>query len=405
MVRKAVGQRRKVEVTLTRRAFAAGIAAALAACRTSKNDEGPGATPGPSAVPPTLAARGARWLAARQGADGSWVSDVYGAFKDGFSLTPFASLALLESGLEPDAARKGVAWLVSKTKDGRVEPGRVTPSYPAYTAALAVRALSHAESGAPLAARDAWLSELRGRQLTEALGWSKADAHYGGWGYSTVIPKKPPAGTAVEDAFLESNLSSTAFALDALASAGVPASDPAFAAARVFVQRQQNYSEGKPGPVDDGGFFFVPGDEVRNKAGSADVASPVVRFHSYGTMTADGLRSLLRCGEPLDGPRASAALRWLRERFDAAHNPGTYRPEREEVRDSAWFYWAASAAATLRLAGGDTAWWSAPLRAELLRRQRDGGSWSNELIAVREDDPVVATSFALLALSAVDRSG
>jgi hypothetical protein len=404
VVREAVGQR-QVQVTLTRRRFAAGIAAALTACRRSKNDEGPGATPGPSGVPATPAGRGARWLASRQGADGSWVSDVYGAFKEGFSLTPFATLALLESGLELDAARRGAAWLAAKTKDGHVTPGRITPSYPAYTAALAVRALSHPAAQAPLAAREAWLTELRGRQLTEALGWSKSDAHYGGWGYSTVIPRKPPAGTAVEDAFLESNLSSTAFALDGLAAAGVPASDPAFAAAREFVRRQQNYAEGDPLPVDDGGFFFVPADEVRNKAGRAEVASSLVRFHSYGTMTADGLRSLLHCGEPIDGPRASAALRWLRDRFDAAHHPGTYRPEREEVRDSAWFYWASSAAATLRLAGGDAAWWSAPLRAELTRRQREDGSWSNELVAVREDDPVVATSFALLALSASSRSG
>lgn len=400
MVREAVERRRREgEVGITRRAFAAGIAAALAACRRSKSDGGPGPTPGPSPVPADAAARGARWLASRQSADGSWVSDVYGAFKEGFSLTPFASLALLEAGHERDAARKGVAWLTAKTKDGRVEPGRITPSYPAYTAALAVRALSHPSSAAPRAARDAWLSELRGRQLTEALGWSKEDVHYGGWGYATVIPRKPPAGTAVQDAFLESNLSSTAFALDALAAAGVPADDPAYAAARVFVERQQNYAA-PASAVDDGGFFFVPHDEVRNKAGRAETAASLVRFHSYGTMTADGLRSLLRCGARLDEPRAAAALRWLRDRFDATHHPGTYRPEREEVRDSAWFYWAASASATLRMAaGGESAWWSVPFRAELVRRQRADGSWSNDLIAVREDDPVVATSFALIALA------
>jgi hypothetical protein len=36
---------------------------------------------------------------------------------------------------------------------------------------------------------------------------------------------------------------------------------------------------------------------------------------------------------------------------------------------------------------------------ELLRRQRDDGSWVNPAHAVREDEPVAATSFALIALA------
>lgn len=371
--------------TPTRRAFTAGLAAlGLASCRPRLADP---------------LSRGARWLASRQGGDGSWVSDVYGAFKDGFSLTPFATVALLESGLEREAARRGAAWLASKTSDGRVVAGRIAPSYPAYTAALATRALSHADAGQPVAARDAWLAELKQRQLTEALGWELMDAHYGGWGYSTVIPKKPAPGTDVQDAFLESNLSTTAFAIDALAAAGVPVSDPAFLSASLYVRHQQNFRETDPAPEDDGGFFFIADDEVRNKAGRTDSTGARVRFHSYGTMTADGLRSLLRCGSPADSPRASVARRWLRERYDAAHHPGTYRAEREEVRDSAWFYWAAAFSSAMR-ADGDATAWRESLRAELVRRQRADGSWANELIAVREDDPVVATSFALLALSA-----
>ena len=341
-------------------------------------------------------ARGARWLASRQGDDGAWVSDVYGAFKDGFSLTPFATVALLESGGERESARRGAAWLASKTAGGRVVPGKITASFPAYTAALATRALSHVDAGQPIAARDAWLADLRSRQLTEALGWDLGDAHYGGWGYSTVIPKKPSPGTDHPDAFLESNLSTTAFALDALVAAGVPTSDRSLLAASLYVRQQQNFRERDPSPEDDGGFYFIADDEVRNKAGRTESGN---RFHSYGTMTADGLRSLLRCGSPPDGARASAARRWLREHFDPAHHPGTYRAEREEVRDSAWFYWAAAYSSAM-LADGDASGWRAPLRVELERRQRPDGSWANALMAVREDDPVVATCFALLALTA-----
>jgi len=39
------------------------------------------------------------------------------------------------------------------------------------------------------------------------------------------------------------------------------------------------------------------------------------------------------------------------------------------------------------------------LADELLKRQRDDGSWANPAHAYREDDPITATSFALLALA------
>lgn len=316
-----------------------------------------------------------------------WRSEVYGSLKDGWSLTPLATLALLEADREAGAARRGVAWLAGSVKDGRIVTGAVKPAYPAYTAALTVMALSFS----PADARSAWVFELRSRQLDAALGWSKSDVSFGGWGYSTALPKK-----GGDEAFLESNLSATAFALDALAAVGVPAESPAYENALVFVERQQNFASRDPGPEDDGGFYFVPGDDVRNKAGAFGDRKDA--FHSYGSMTADGLRSLLRCGGNAD--RIAAARKWLLDRFDAKHHPGTYRAEREEVRDSAWFYWAASLAATIRL---DPALASlkAPLRDELLRRQRADGSWQNELTAVREDDPVIATSFALRALAAL----
>lgn len=383
----------------SRRAFAAGIAAAaLAASCRRKNDEGPGATPGPSSIATNAPAatareamsRGIRWLAARRGDDGTWRSDVYGAFKDGWSLTPLAATALLACGAPADA-RPAIAWLAGAARTGRVAFAPPAPVYPAYTAALTVRALSHRDALPDAAARDAWLAELRSRQLTEALGWSKQDAHYGGWGYATVIPRKPAPGTEIADAFLESNLSATAFALDALAAAGVPAGDPAFAAARVFVEKQQN---------DDGGFFFVPDDDVRNKAGAVDPGAKPRRFHSYGSMTANGLRSLLLCGLAHDHPRVTAAREWLLSRFDPKTHPGTYRPEREEVRESTWFYWSAAASEAFALARVPRERWAPGFAAELMRRQRADGSWVSELVAVREDDPIVATSFALLALAA-----
>ena len=70
----------------------------------------------------------------------------------------------------------------------------------------------------------------------------------------------------------ESNLSATTFALNALKAAGVPADDPAFAKALTFVKRCQNWpekEEERDPKFDDGGFFFIYDDPIRNKAGVA----------------------------------------------------------------------------------------------------------------------------------------
>ena len=59
---------------------------------------------------------------------------------------------------------------------------------------------------------------------------------------------------------------------------------------------------------DDGGFFFIPNDPGQNKAGPAGTdRHGRQRFRSYGTMTADGLRILIRCGLPATHPRVVAA--------------------------------------------------------------------------------------------------
>jgi hypothetical protein len=44
--------------------------------------------------------------------------------------------------------------------------------------------------------------------------------------------------------------------------------------------------------------------------------------------------------------------------------------------------------------------WAKDLARELIQRQRADGSWVNPLVPQREDDPLVATSMAVLALNA-----
>ncbi len=357
-------------------------------------------------------AAGVAFLLKQQSPDGAWRSDIYATFKDGLALTPLVVCALqaaVDAGTrDPDstaARRKGSDYLARMVKaDGTLDCGESGLDYPVYTAAQAVKALSHPENGHSIKARDAWLTYLRDRQLTEKLGWKSDDKAYGGWGYCRLIPSKPEPN-AIAPPLVESNLSATVFALDALRTAGVTdwgVSEKAL----IFVSRCQNFVSTlgctMSPPHLDGGFFFVYDDPVRNKAGSLE--SPPdkpERFHSYGSATADGFRALRLCGEA-DQERALVAGSWLQYHFRADTHPGNYIPAHERNREAVYYYYAASVSRAFReghLALPDGRDWSAELTASLTKRQRVDGSWANPVELVRENDPIVATSNALTALA------
>ncbi len=357
---------------MDRRTFLAACLAPVAGC--ARPAAGTFATTRAVTRPPAPAdalRRGVAYLLTQQVENGAFPSDTYAAFRDGTALTPLVLHALQQAtalaDLTADARRKAVNFLTSFTRpDGTLNPGPDGFAYPVYTAALATRTLTGP-------ARDAFRRELLARQLTEAHGWSPADAHYGGWGYYPGVPRKPAPGVPMPaHHLLESNLSATRFALQALAACGpLPADLRAKAAA--FVARMQN---------PDGGYHFVTGDPVRNKAGQV---GGVLR--SYGSATADGAL----CERLLGWPDTRSEA-WLREHFRADRHPGDYTAAHEANRDAVYFYYAAAVAEALPEV-------RPALRKHLADTQSSDGSWSNRLELVREDDPVLATTYAVLALS------
>jgi len=333
-------------------------------------------------------ARAVRFLVAAQSEDGAWRSRAYGTMAEGFSLTPVALKTLL-FGLpteEADAAtRKGLEWLAA-------HPADAAGPFPVYTASLAAIVLTKA--GGDAKARDAWLDLLRRHQLVEEQGYSPEDLSYGGWSYSVAPPRRGDPRAR------EADLSSTTFALGALRYCGAPRDDPAVRRALRFVERCQNLGGGDP-QLDDGGFFFSPSDELPNKAGAASDRSGRGRFRSYGTMTADGARALLRCGLPPSHERVAAARAWLERRFSAVVPPGDFDPAREGERQGAFFYWCWSVAHAFRaldVGTGAGRPWVVELAEGLLRCQRPDGSWQSGSGWVKEDDPLVATPLAAGAL-------
>lgn len=356
----------------------------------------------------------ARWLASKQSDDGAWRSDLYGTFKDGTALTPLALYASLLADPESPAIPKAGAYVAGMAQaDGSIRPPEKHGfDFPLYTAALAVTALSHPSQAEHVKARDAWLKFLRDRQLTEQNGWAPQDREYGGWGYCHGLPLKPKPG-ALLPPMTESNLSATTFALAALAAAAVPATDPAFAKALTFVKRCQNWADDEanrdPG-FDDGGFFFIYDDPIRNKAGAGGKGREGRdRYHSYGSVTADGLRCLAMCGEPRDSLRRCAAAVWLGKNFQPDRCPGTFGDRLEANRAAVYFYYAMSMAqlpldqwildAWIIESNGIPKMWKVALAEAVIARQNADGSWANEADAFRENDPIVATSFACIAIA------
>jgi len=346
------------------------------------------------------------YLAGGQATDGSWRSEIYGPFKDGPSLTSL--IAATFAGQSNNSAghvalAKAAQYFTDLVQqDGSIDAGPDGITYPVYVAAGAAITLTRLDNAKYSAARDAWIRYLRARQLTEELGWQSSDLSYGGWSYApsppTPVDGKPRSPLAVP------NLSATVFALTALRTAGVPANDLAIEKARVFVERCQNWSEdpnARDAEFDDGGFFFIMEDPVRNKAGERGLdLHGRVRYASYGSTTADGFRALLACGQKATDSRVAAAGRWLASRFSAAEHPGQYAISREHLRPALFYYYSASVSEALCISAGgsDAVNWIEPLSTALLDRQRSDGSWVNAAVDVREDDPLVATPLAMRAL-------
>jgi hypothetical protein len=356
--------------------------------------------------------RGGNYLVRKQGDDGYWRSEVYGLLKDGPSLTALALWALPSDETAKSARQRGFAAMQRhlREENGQWRVGDAL-EYPVYTAALMVLADRHNfQRQGP-----AWLALLREHQFHQRNGWTKADLFFGGWGYTKVPPKKGNAITPLA----EPNLSATAFAVEAVhaviwehgADSGIVIVPESQIAAE-FVERCQNWRPRAPtedAMFNDGGCYFMLSDPVRNKPGIAGVDSTgATRFRSYGSATADGTFTLLKSKRHLQhNYREVAAQRWLIEHFDGIKHPGNYPAERLSLQPALDFYYARALVRVGRHFDKSTLpehsvfrdhRWVEQVARELLSRQQLDGSWRNPAVDVREDDPLVATSFALVTL-------
>src|SRR5262245_29345264 len=341
-------------------------------------------------------ARGAEFLLS-QVIEGGWG---YGGQRDA-GITAMALGGLL-SVPEPRpakvqaAALKALDWLLSlQHADGSIHEGQLAN----YVTSACVQAL--AKSGRPqdLAAIVKARDFLKALQADEANGYAPGDRFYGGVGYGD--DEKP-------------DLSNMQHALEALRTAGVPTSDPAFQKAIVFLQRCQNRSESNDLVVvrdgetftsgNDGGAIYAPAD---SKAGFVELPDGKRVPRSYGSMSYALLKCYLFAGLSKDDPRVQAVWKWVRENYTLDVNPGFQASTDPAASYQGLFYYFNTMAKALALFGeeritdaaGQAHEWRSELSGRLLAMQRPDGSWINANASRwYEGNPVLATSYALLAL-------
>jgi hypothetical protein len=347
----------------------------------------------------------ADFISERQSPDGAWRSTQYGVFREGDVLTAlilwaFSSASALASEKSAALAR-GLPWLekltgARATRDTTWEELR----YPLFTASYAAQVFTNVGN---MERAERWVDLVERLRINEALGWPLHDPACGAWSDSASPPQLPSDATSRPD-MLAPNISATLLGLQALVAVGRAGRA---ASARTFLAQCQNFTTASSfGEFDDGGFFFAPDDPVRNKAGIAgrDLADRE-RYRSYGSATCDGIRALHACGVARDDPRMRAGMTWLRRHATGAIDGGAWPTSRSAERESLFYYHAQTLAGTLGFATACPvlASWVAQqkraLTSDLLARQESDGSWTGKCPRSFEDDPLVATAFAMRALA------
>jgi squalene-hopene/tetraprenyl-beta-curcumene cyclase len=375
----------------------------------------PGGAPStrPDAPPPGTATwkdrtkasidRGIRFLRDQQSPDMKWgFRTPDGKFRPDVGITALILLGMLESHRgysEQDGPfmRDALAWLATNQKpDGSIHGGMLAT----YNTAVSMLALSASKNPAYRPTLDKALEYLRVVQSDESERYERSDVYYGGVGYGG--DERP-------------DLSNTHFAVEAAATAGMPADDAFFKKSLVFLQRSQNASETNDLPVspdgvgvgNDGGGFYSPGSTAGEaKAGFVTLPDGKKIRRSYGSMSYALLKSYAFCKIDRRDPRVRALVDWLNKNYELKHNPGM-QGEKPNAEFAGLFYYYLTMARALRAAGdvltlpdGSPRPWKQELAETIIALQKEDGAWVNEKNGeFWENVPILGTAYAVATLN------
>ncbi|HEV7402324.1 MAG TPA: prenyltransferase/squalene oxidase repeat-containing protein [Chthoniobacteraceae bacterium] len=237
---------------------------------------------------------------------------------------------------------------------------------------------------------------VAGQQASNML---KPEAN-GGFGYG-------PTGTSPKRQ--HPDLDNTIIALEALHEYRLrrPATELAkdkdldFKAAIDFISRCQNLPATNPLPgangdaANKGGFVYYPG---YSNAGEEKLPDGRTALRSYGSMSYAGLLSFIYADLDKSDQRVVAALDWLSKNYTLEENPAMGR--------QGIFYYYNLATRGLKAAGvnelttakGQKVDWRAEISRKIISLQNADGSWVNDQARWMEKDPVLVTTYCVMAL-------
>lgn len=323
--------------------------------------------------------KGARFLVAAQQADGHW-SD-----REMPALTALPIWALVGANAGWASVSNGVKFVLTAQKpDGgfyNPKPGRGGGGLGNYNTAVSVSAL-HLSGLAPVRAILNARTYLASSQLTGD------DTMAGGFGYDKVSRRR------------YADLSNTSYAMSAMRiTAGVEDMRPAgerradidWEKALAFVENLQK-KEG----AERGGAAY---NERTPQAGALTNREGKVHLRAYGSMSYGAVLSMCSANLTKGDPRVRLSLEYCSKYWNVNENPGM-------GSQGLYYYYdilarALSAAAVEKLVAPDGREidWKRELSDKLLSLQRSDGSWANDNNRFWEADPVLCTSFAMIALS------
>ena len=340
--------------------------------------------------------RGMDWLIAKQAADGTWSNPDFPA------LTALPLWALVQGGSDDTASvDRAVAYILSSVNpDGSIcrTPREIKKGGGLcnYNTAIAMVALNAV--GRP----DLVPVVQKARTVIAGTQHQGDDMYEGGMGYD------PSTGRPYAD------LSNSYLAYEAMRltenvedqrKQGDARADLDWKAAQKFIQRVQNLpgsndqTWASDDPEERGGFAYKPDSSM---AGAVTNTDGTIRLRSYGSMTYAGLLSFIYAKVDKDDERVKSAFDWSAKHFTLEENPGM------GLQGLFYFYHvlskalAAHGSEVIVKPDGTRIAWREELIKKLISLQKveaDGtGFWVNSEGRWWEADPVLVTSYALLAL-------
>lgn len=362
-----------------------------------------------------MARKAAAYLRSQQDKSGGWAVNPSGPNFPAITGLVVSGL-LLDPAPDPSdpAVAGGVKYMLTfRQPDG----GIYDRILPAYNTAICLSALTKVNTPAAREAIKPAQDFLKNLQFGEdareyagngdsAKAVAKDHPFYGGVGYGK--HGRP-------------DLSNLSFVLEALHDSGVEPTDASFQRALVFLSRVQMqgsindmpYAKGST----QGGFIYstsVNKDQVGVGQSFAGLMEETLsdgtkasRLRSYGSMTYAGFKSYVYAGLSREDPRVTAALGWISRNYTLQENPGV-------GPDGMYYYLVTFARALsawgepmIRVVGADGSETRRDWGADLIRRlgelQEPDGSFRKVDDRWMEDNSVLITAYALIALRQATR--